>query len=123
MAASTQEAQLRAGVQTAEYVAAGLEGSIVPTALNMAPVPPEVMDAVGPYVPACQMMGSMLAQIDGEIPPFLKLTTAGALAHADASILVAGTLKGILSHQSTATVTPANADAAAKRHGIKVATL
>ena len=32
----------------AEYVAAGREGSIVPTALNMAPVPPEVMDAVGP---------------------------------------------------------------------------
>ena len=62
IAASTQEAQLRAGVQTAEYVAAGLEGSIVPTALNMAPVPPEVMDAVGPYVPACQMMGRSTAR-------------------------------------------------------------
>ena len=87
------------------------------------PMTPEEMDAVGPYVPACQMMGSMLAQIDGEIPQFLKLTTAGALAHADASILVAGTLKGILSYQSTATVTPVNADAVAKRHGIKVETL
>ena len=60
---------------------------------------------------------------DGVIPQFLKLTTAGALAHADASILVAGTLKGILSYQSTATVTPVNADAVAKRHGIKVETL
>ena len=120
---STKEAQLRAGVQTAEYVAAGLEGSIVPTALNMAPVPPEVMDAVGPYVPACQMMGSMLAQIDGEIPQFLKLTAAGSLANADVSILVAGTRKGLLSYQNTATVTPVNADAVAKRHGIKVDTL
>ena len=123
LGAYTYEAQRRAGVQIADYIAAGLEGSVVPTALNMAPVPPEVMDAVGPYVPACQMMGSMLAQIDGEIPQFLKLTTAGALAHADASILVAGTLKGILSYQSTATVTPVNADAVAKRHGIKVETL
>ncbi len=123
LGASTKEAQLRAGVQTAEYVAAGLEGSIVPTALNMAPVPPEVMDAVGPYVPACQMMGSMLAQIDGEIPQFLKLTAAGSLANADVSILVAGTLKGLLSYQNTATVTPVNADAVAKRHGIKVDTL
>lgn len=123
LGASTKEAQLRAGVQTAEYVAAGLEGSIVPTALNMAPVPPEVMDAVGPYVPACQMMGSMLAQIDGEIPQFLKLTTAGTLANADVSILVAGTLKGILSYKSSTTVTPVNADAVAKRHGIKVDTL
>ena len=37
LGASTKEAQLRAGVQTAEYVAAGLAGSIVPTAVNMAP--------------------------------------------------------------------------------------
>ena len=122
IAASTQEAQLRAGVQTAEYVAAGLAGSIVPTAVNMAPVPPEVMDAVGPYVPACQMMGSMLAQIHGEVPQYLKLTAAGALADADPSILVAGTVKGLLSYQGRATVTPVNADAVAQRHGIKVET-
>lgn len=122
LGASTKEAQLRAGVQTAEYVAAGLEGSIVPTAVNMAPVPPEVMDAVGPYVPACQMMGSMLAQIDGEIPQYLKLQAAGALAGADTSILVAGALKGLLSYQSTASVTPVNAESVAKRHGIKIET-
>lgn len=122
LGASTKEAQLRAGVQTAEYVAAGLAGSIVPTAVNMAPVPPEVMDAVGPYVPACQMMGSMLAQIHGEVPQYLKLTAAGALADADPSILVAGTVKGLLSYQGRATVTPVNADAVAQRHGIKVET-
>ena len=122
LGASTREAQERAGVQIAEYVAAGLEGSIVPTALNMAPVPPEVMDAVGPYVPACQMMGSMLAQIHGEIPQFLKLCAGGELAGADPSILVAGTLKGLLSYKNTATVTPVNANAVAKRHGIKVET-
>ena len=123
LGASTKEAQLRAGVQTAEYVAAGLAGSIVPTAVNMAPVPPEVMDAVGPYVPACQMMGSMLAQIHGEVPQYLKLTAAGSLADADPSILVAGTVKGLLSYQGRATVTPVNADAVAQRHGIKVETL
>ena len=48
LGAYTYEAQRRAGVQIADYIAAGLEGSVVPTALNMAPVPPEVMDAVGP---------------------------------------------------------------------------
>ena len=82
----------------------------------------EVMDAVGPYVPACQMMGSMLAQIHGEVPQYLKLTAAGALADADPSILVAGTVKGLLSYQGRATVTPVNADAVAQRHGIKVET-
>lgn len=119
--ASTIEAQMRAGTQIAEYVAAGLEGSIVPTAVNMALVPPEIMDAVGPYVPACQLMGSMLAQIDGEIPQYLKLTTAGSLGGADPSILVAGALGGILSYKNVA-VTPVNAEAVAKRHGIKVET-
>ena len=52
------------------------------------------------------MMGSMLAQIHGEIPQFLKLSAAGALADADPSILVAGTLKGLLSYKNVATVTP-----------------
>ncbi|MEG2934449.1 MAG: ACT domain-containing protein, partial [Gordonibacter sp.] len=88
----------------------------------MAPVPPEVMDAVGPYVPACQMMGSMLAQIAGTIPQYLMLTASGSLANADSSILVAGTLKGLLSYQNRATVTPVNADSVAKRHGIRVET-
>ena len=121
LGASTKEAQTRAGIQIAEYVSAGLEGSIVPTAVNMALVPPEIMDAVGPYVPACQLMGSMLAQIDGDIPQYLKLTAAGSLAGADPSILVAGTLGGILSYKNVA-VTPVNAEAVAKRHGIKVET-
>ncbi|MEG0476743.1 MAG: phosphoglycerate dehydrogenase [Raoultibacter sp.] len=123
LGASTKEAQARAGIQTAEYVAAGLEGSIVATAVNMAPVPPEVMDMVGPYVPACQMMGSMLAQIDGEVPQFLILTAAGTIATADPSILVAGTLGGILSYRNIATVTPVNAEVVARQHGIKIDTL
>ena len=121
LGAYTEEAQARAGVQIAEYVSAGLEGSIVPTAVNMAPVPPEVMDAVGPYVPACQMMGSMLAQISGEVPGHLRLEAQGTLAGTDPSILVAGTLKGLLAHNNVA-VTPVNADAVAARHGISVET-
>ncbi|MEF9841241.1 MAG: phosphoglycerate dehydrogenase [Raoultibacter sp.] len=120
LGASTKEAQKRAGTQIAEYVASGLEGSIVPTAVNMASVPPEVMDAVGPYVPACQMMGSILAQISDVAPSKLKITAAGALADADLSILCAGSLNGLLSRQAKANVTPVNADAIAKRHGIKI---
>lgn len=122
LGAYTAEAQARAGIQIAEYVTAGLEGSIVPTALNMAPVPPEVMDAVGPYVPACQMMGSMLAQLGGEVPTRLSLTAAGKAAPADPTILVAGVMQGLLSYKNLATVTPVNAEAVARRHGIRVDT-
>lgn len=120
LGASTKEAQLRAGVQTAEYVAAGLQGSIVATAVNMSPVPPEVMDVVGPYIPASQMMGRILAQLDGETPQYLKITASGALADADISILIAGALKGLLYDKSAGSITPVNAEAVAQRHNIKV---
>ncbi len=122
LGASTYEAQRRAGTQIAEYVAAGLEGSVVPTAVNMAPVPPEVLDVMGPYVPACQMMGRMIAQLTGDMPKSLKVTAAGSIADADASILVAGALSGILSYRRAGTVTPVNAESVAVRHGIKVST-
>jgi len=123
LGASTKEAQTRAGIQIAEYVAAGLDGSIVATAVNMAPVPPEVMDVVGPYVPACQMIGSLLAQISGKAPKCLKITAAGALAGADLSILSAGAIGGLLSlNKDVTSVTPVNAEAVALRHGIEVKT-
>ncbi len=122
LGASTHEAQRRAGTQIAEYVAAGLEGSVVPTAVNMAPVPPEVMDAMGPYVPACQMMGRMIAQLHGDMPKNLKVSAAGVISSSDPSILVAGALSGILSYRKAGTVTPVNADSVAVRHGIKVTT-
>jgi D-3-phosphoglycerate dehydrogenase / 2-oxoglutarate reductase len=120
--AATAEAQRRAGVQIAMYVTAGLAGSLVPTAVNMAPVPPEVLDAVGPYVPACQMLGSLLAQISPTIPKNLKLTASGNIAAADTTVLVASVLKGLLAYKNGITVTPVNAEQVAKRHGIEVTT-
>jgi D-3-phosphoglycerate dehydrogenase len=123
LGASTKEAQVRAGVQIAEYVAAGLNGSIVPTAVNMAPVPPEVMDTLGPYVPACQMMGSLIAQISDASPKNIKVTAAGTLTGADLSILATGALGGLLAARGITHVTSVNAEAVAKRHGIKVSTV
>ncbi|MCI8468499.1 MAG: phosphoglycerate dehydrogenase [Eggerthellaceae bacterium] len=122
IAAVTREAQVRAGSQIAEYVWEGLEGSIVPTAVNAAPLPPEVMDAVGPYVPACQMAGRVIAQILGATPKVLRLEAAGAVADADPAILVAGALDGLLSYRRIGSVSAANAQAVADRHGIRVET-
>ena len=122
IAAVTREAQVRAGREIAEYVWAGLEGSIVPTAINVATLPPEMVDEVGPYVPACQMMGRMVAQILGGTPKALSVEAAGALASADASILVAGVLDGLLSYRRIGTVSTANVDAVAARHGVTVET-
>ncbi len=122
LGASTKEAQTRAGTQIAEYVAAGLSGSIVATAVNMAPVPPEVMDVVGPYIPACQMMGSLIAQIADRIPSNIKIKAAGTVADADLSLLTVGVLGGLLTEENTAHVSPVNADAVALQHGIRFET-
>jgi len=118
--ANTDEAMRRAGIQIANYVVAGLTGSIVPTALNMSNVPPEIEDTIGTYATACEMMGKIIAQIDNSIPQELTLRAAGGLSGADRSVLLASTLKGILSYKNMGAVTPTNAEAVAKRHGIRV---
>ena len=57
------------------------------------------------------------------MPKRLSLTASGKAAPADATILVAGTLQGLLSYKNLATVvTPVNAEAVARRHGIRVDT-
>ena len=117
--ASTNEAQRRAGVQIATFVAQGLSGSIVPTAINMSNVPPEVMDKFGPYLTACQMMGKILLQIEGDVPRELSVTASGPLSSADVSMLLASALKGILAYKNVGAVTGANAEAVAQRHGIE----
>lgn len=119
LGAATIEAQTRAGVQIAEYVSGGLEGSIVPTSINMAPVPPEVFDLLGPYTPAVQALARMLAQISPDVPRKITVTAAGTIANADLTVLVAGALSGFISADEDR-VTAVNVDDVAKRHGIKV---
>ena len=120
--AVTAEAQRRAGVQIATFVAQGLAGSIVPTAVNMSHVPPEVMDKFGPYLNACQMMGKIIVQLEGDMPQRLSLTANGTLSSADTSMLLAGALKGILAYKNVGAVTGTNAVAVAQRHGIDAST-
>ncbi len=117
--AVTIEAQRRAGVQIATFVAQGLSGSIVPTAVNMSNIPPEVMDKFGPYLTACQTMGRILLQIEGDIPRQIALTASGTLSSADMGMLLASALKGLMSYKNVGAVTSANAEVVAMRHGIE----
>ena len=117
--AVTVEAQRRAGVQIATFVAQGLAGSIVPTAVNMSHVPPEVMDKFGQYLTAASMMGRIISQIEPDVPRKLALTARGTLASADTAVILASALKGILAYKNIGAVTGANAEAVAQRHGIE----
>ena len=120
--AVTREAQVRAGEQIAEYVWAGLEGSIVPTAIHASGLPPEVMDAVRPYLPACRMMGRVVAELCGGIPQKLTVQPEGAIADADPDLLVAGVVDGILSYKHVGASVPDTARSVAERHGMTVVT-
>ena len=122
LGASTEEAQRRAGMQIAEYVDMGLQGAPVPTALNIASKPPEVVDIAAPYIPACQLMGSMMVQVNGRVAKRLKITAAGGFDDDDVDSLTAGFLDGMLSYRTNKRVTPANAESLALRHGISLET-
>ena len=117
LGANTLEAQMRAGVNIARYVANGLEGLVVPTVVNM--VSKEVDEAAAAYIPACQMCGSVLTQLAREVPKALSIVASGSCA-GDMQVLSAATLSGMLSREGQASVSTENADASARRHGIKM---
>ena len=120
LGASTAEAQDRAGEQIAEYVGAGLEGHMVPTAVNIAPVAPEVLEKVGPYIELCEDMGSMVAQMSKGGVDELDILVIGGLAETDTRILKTAVLKGMLTVVSAESVNFVNADYYAEQRGIKV---
>lgn len=119
ISAVTHEAQVRAGMEIAEYVWAGLEGSIVPTAINPTSIPPEVMDAVRPYIPAAKIAGSMTSNLVG-IPQHVTVQLEGAISDADPAPIVAGVVDGILIYKEIGAVSLENARTMAARHGMDI---
>lgn len=120
LGASTSEAQDRAGEQIAEYVALGLEGRMVPTAVNVAPVPPEVMEKVGPYIDLAQDMGTILAQLARGGVDEIDVMTVGALAELDTRIVRTAAMKGLLGRATDEPVNFVNADYLAEQRGIRI---
>jgi len=119
LGASTEEAQDRAGEQIAEYVIEGLEGRMVPTAVNITSVPPEVMEALRPYVPVAEALGSMLGQLVGGVDA-VEIKFIGGLAQTDVRLLKTAVLKGLLTRAVDDPVNYVNADYFAEQRGVKV---
>lgn len=120
LGASTEEAQARAGLQIAEYVLMGLEGKMVPTAVNVALVPDDVMTAVKPFIEASQTTGVILAQIAAAPIESLTVRVFGDLANNDVSILGTAALRGIFSISADDPVNFVNASYIAKQRGVSV---
>jgi D-3-phosphoglycerate dehydrogenase len=120
LGASTKEAQARAGQQIAEYVLMGLEGKMVPTAVNVALVPDDVMTAVKPFIEASQTTGVILAQLADAPIEQLTVRVFGDLANNDVSLLGTAALRGIFSISSDDPVNFVNANYLAEQRGVGV---
>ena len=65
LAASTDEAQDRAGVIVAEQVAAALDGGLVTNAVNIPVIGAEELEALGPYIPLAAKLGRIAMELTG----------------------------------------------------------
>jgi D-3-phosphoglycerate dehydrogenase len=122
LGASTAEAQDRAGVITAEQVAAALTGGLVTNAVNIPTLHPEEMEQLGPLMPLCTRLGR-LAMALGEASSVdrIQIGYEGRLSEFDTRLLTIAVLNGVLEGHTEEPVNFVNAHALAEERGIVVA--
>jgi D-3-phosphoglycerate dehydrogenase len=122
LGASTAEAQDRAGVITAEQVAAALEGGMVTNAVNIPRLSPEDMEQLGPLIPLCTKLGRLVMAL-GEASSVdrIQIRYEGRLSEFDTRLLTIAVLNGVLSGHTEEPVNFVNAHTLAEERGIAVA--
>jgi D-3-phosphoglycerate dehydrogenase len=121
LAASTTEAQDRAGVQTAEQVVAALTGGTVSTAVNIPAVPAEDMEVLEPFLPLCRRLGRLAMTLgEGSSIERLEIECLGRIAGRDTRLLTLAVLVGLLSGRTEEEVNLVNAPSLAEERGIQV---
>lgn len=119
LAASTTEAQDRAGSDVAEAVAAALRGELVPSAVNV-DLGREVSDEVRAFLGVAEQLGRAFVGIAQGVPGTLTVRAEGRLAGHELQPLKLAVLKGLLQAVSSEPVSYVNAPAMAEARGIVV---
>jgi D-3-phosphoglycerate dehydrogenase len=120
LAASTEEAQDRAGVIIAEQVAAALEGGLVTNAVNIPVIGAEDLEVLGAYIPLAAKLGRLAMELaEGRVEE-LRLTYFGALAQYDTRLLTVAALNGAFQGRSDQPVNYVNAPVIAAERGVEV---
>ncbi len=109
LAASTAEAQDRAGVIVAEQVAAALEGGLVTNAVNIPAIGPEDMEVLGPFVPLAAKLGRLAMELAAGRAQRIELAYFGTLAEYDARLLTVAALNGAFQGRTEQAVNYVNA--------------
>jgi D-3-phosphoglycerate dehydrogenase len=121
LAASTAEAQDRAGVIVAEQVAAALEGGLVTNAVNIPSIRPEDLEMLGPFVPLAAKLGRLAMELAEGRADRIQLTYFGHLAEFDTRLLTVAALNGVFQGRVEHDVNYVNAPLVAADRGIDVA--
>jgi len=120
LAASTGEAQDRAGVIVAEQVAAALEGGLVTNAVNIPAIGAEDLEVLGPYVPLAAKLGRLALDLAGGRADEIVITAYGGLADYDTRLLTVAALNGAFQGRADRPVNYVNAPLIARERGIQV---
>ena len=120
LAASTEEAQDRAGVIVAEQVAAALEGAVVTNAVNIPAIRAEDLELLGPYIPLAAKLGRLAMELAEGRAEQITLSYYGALAGYDTRLLTVAALNGAFQGRAEQPVNYVNAPVIAAERGIEV---
>ena len=120
LAASTDEAQDRAGVIVAEQVVAALEGGLVTNAVNIPSVGAEAHEALRPFLPLAASLGRLALELAHGEPGRIVLEYHGELAEHDTRLLTLAALNGAFRGRVDQPVNYVNAPLIAAERGIEV---
>jgi D-3-phosphoglycerate dehydrogenase / 2-oxoglutarate reductase len=120
LAASTAEAQDRAGVIVAEQVAAALTGGVVTNAINIPAIGKEDLDVLGPFVPLAAKLGRLAMELAAGRAASIELAYHGHLSGFDTRLLTVAALNGAFQGRADRPVNYVNAPLIAAERGIEV---
>jgi D-3-phosphoglycerate dehydrogenase len=120
LAASTEEAQDRAGVIVAEQVVAALDGGLVTNAVNIPTVGSEDLEVLGPFIPLAAKLGRLALALAGNDVRRIAIEVYGALAEHDTRLLTVAALNGAFQGHTDQPVNYVNAPVVAADRGIEV---
>lgn len=121
LGASTKEAQINVALDVAEeFVNVLVKGEMAKNAVNLAPIKPDVLAAIKPYLNLAEKLGKFQAQLAAGNVNNVKITYSGELAKVEVTPLTTAFLKGFLTPQVEDSVNFVNAPVIAKERGIVV---
>ena len=120
LAASTEEAQDRAGLIVAEQVAAALEGGLVTNAVNIPAIGAEDAEVLGPFIPLAAQLGRLAMELAQGRSDRITLSYYGGLSGYDTRLLTVAALNGAFQGRADQPVNYVNAPLIAAERGIEV---